>query len=132
MPTEEQVATAVKTALNAALASYGPVSGAVKALDYDEAQSVTAEHVVMAVARRVSPAERAGRESQSPWRLQTRPVAGTVSNGRTIARRCFATLSGVRLVAGGETSTPIRLESADDIGPDNGKYSGLTTWTFTF
>jgi len=132
MPTEEEVATALKALLDTALASYGAVSGAVKALDYDDAQKTTAEHLQTSLSRRFSAAERAGRESQSPWRYQTRPVSDTISNGREIGHRCFLALSGVRVTAGGQTSTPIRLESADDIGPDNGKFSGLTTWTFTF
>lgn len=131
MPTEEQIATAVISALNSALNSYG-ATGTVKAYDYDDAAGVTVEHVQVSVARRFSDAERAGRESQSPWRLQTRPVANSVTNARTIAQKCSAALSGSRLTIDGATSTPIRLESADDIGPDDGKFSGLTTWTFTF
>lgn len=131
-PTEEQIAEAVITALNSALSSYGAVSGQVKALDYDDAQGVTAEHVIVSLARRFSDAERGGVESQSPWRLQTRPVGNTTSNARELWRRCFLALSGTRLAIDGASSTPIRLESADDIGPDDGKFSGLTTWTFTF
>jgi len=132
MPTEEEVATALKALLDTPLASYGAVSGAVKALDYDDAQKTTAEHVQLSVARRFSDAERGGRESQSPWRVQTRPVGDTISNGREMNRICYLALSGIRVTAGGKTSTPTRLESADDIGPDNGKFSGLTTWTLTF
>ena len=132
MPTEEQIATAVKTALDTALSSYGATAGAVKALDYDEAQGVTLEHVQVSAARRFAEVKRAGVAAQSPWRLQTRPVGNTVTNTRNIHQRVFIALSGVRITADGQTSTPLDMESADDIGPDDGKFSGLTTWTFTF
>lgn len=132
MPTEEEVAASVIAALNAALASYGATSGAVKALDYDDAQGVTAEHVQVSVARRFAEAKRAADVSRSPFRLQTRPVGNTVSNARAINQRVFTALQGVRITAGGQTSTKADMESADDIGPDNNKFSGLTTWTLTF
>lgn len=132
MPTEEQVATSARAALDTALTSYGGTAGAVKALDLDAARGVSAEHVQVTLTRRFAERERAGREAQSPWRLTTRPVADYVANGREIQARCFTALNGVRLTAGGATSTPMRLESADSISEDDGRYSGLTTWTFTF
>lgn len=130
MATEEQVAAALIVAANAQLSSYGGTTGAVKMLDYDDARGVILEHVQLSVARRFTPVERAGREAQKPWRITTRPVAVTVSNGREMARRVDTALNGVRITAGGVASTPLRLESADDIGPDDGKFTGLTTWTF--
>jgi hypothetical protein len=133
MPTQQQVAMAALAALNASLASYGPVSGAVKAVDLDDNEARSNdEHVQVTVTRRFSNGERAGRESQSPWRITTRPVANYVSNARELETRCATGLSGVRLTAGGQTSTPVRLESSDAIGEDDGKYSGLTTWTVVF
>lgn len=132
MPTEQEIATAALALLNTALTSYGDTSGAVKARDLDDARGVSEEHVQVTLTRRFAERERAGRESQSPWRLTTRPVADYVSNGREIQARCFTALNGIRLTAGGATSTPMRLESADVIAEDDGRYSGLTTWTFTF
>lgn len=132
MPTEEQVATAVKTALNTALSSYGATAGAVKAFDYDDAAKVTTEHVQVSVARRFAESKRGGAVSRAPFRLQTRPVGNTVTNARNIHQRVFLALQDVRITADGETSTPVDMESADDIGPDDGKFSGLTTWTLTF
>lgn len=131
-PTEEQVAAALIALMNAQLATYGPTPGAVKALDLDDARSASLENVQVTVSRRFATVERGGREAQHPWRATTRPVANTVTNGREMARRVEVALSGVRLTAAGGTSTPMRLDSVDDIGPDDGKFSGLTTWTFTF
>lgn len=132
MPSEEQVAVAVRDTLDAALASYGTASGAVKALDYDDAQGVTAEHVQVSVSRRFAETKRGGAVSRAPFRLQTRPVGNTISNARAINQRVFTALQDSRVTADGQTSTPVDMESADDIGPDDGKFSGLTTWTFTF
>jgi hypothetical protein len=132
MPTEQEVAVAALAALDASLASYGPTVGAVKALDLDDARGVSGEHVQVTLTRRFAERERAGREAQTPWRLTTRPVANFVANGRQMAALCYAALNGVRLAAGGETSTPVRLESSDAISEDDGKFSGLTTWTLTF
>lgn len=127
---EEQIASALITAINTQLASYGVVANSVKALDYDDAVGVTAEHVQFSLARRTTGVERAGREAQAPYRATTRPVAKTIGNGREMARRVELALSKTRVTVAGKTSTPIRLDSADDIGPDDGMYSGLTTWTF--
>ena len=87
MPTEEQGATSVRATLDAALASYGAVSGAVKALDYDDAQGVTLEHVQVSVARRFADTKRGGSVSRAPFRLQTRPVGNTITNARSINQR---------------------------------------------
>lgn len=130
MPTDEQVAAACIAAINAQIASYG--AAGIHAVDLDDARGVTAELVQVTLGRRFSEAERGGMEAQSPYRLTTRPVADTVSNGREIAGRVKAGLSGARIVAGGKTSTPVRLESEDQIGEDDGRYSGLSTWTFVF
>jgi hypothetical protein len=127
---EEQVASALIASMNTALASYGATAGAVKALDLDDAIGVSGEHVQVTVNRRYTPVERGGREAQEPWRLTTRPVANTVSNGREMARLVSLAVMGQRVTVDSSTSTPIRLESADGIGEDNGKFSGLTTWTF--
>lgn len=61
------------------------------------------------------------------WRITTRAVAKTEDNAREMRRRATAALKGNRL--GG--STPVLFESGDPIAPDDGWFSGLTTWTFT-
>lgn len=128
--TEEQVAAACLTMLNTALAGYGVTPGTIKAYDLDEARGVTLEQVQVTCTRRYTPNERAGIGADLPYRLTTRPVADTVTNGRSIATLVDTALAGNRVVAGGVTSTPVRLESSDAIGEDDGRYSGLTTWTF--
>lgn len=130
MPTQEQVVVAVISAIDAELSTYGAVSGAVKALDYDDAAKATLEHVQVALAPRFTDVSRGGRQAQNPWRLTTRPVANTVSNAREIEKRVDAAVRGVRFTVGGVTSTPVWFETSDEIGSDDGKFSGLTTWTF--
>lgn len=125
---EQQVATACIALVNAQLSAYG--DGGVHAFDLDDARGVTAEHVQVTLTPRFSATERGGMAASSPWRLTTRPVGSTVGNARELARRTRVALDGVRVIAAGETSTPIRLESSDAIGEDDGYYSGLTTWTF--
>lgn len=130
MPALEDVAAALITAMNSALSSYGATPDAVKALDYDDAAKATGDHVQVGLARRYTGVERAGREAQKPYRLTTRPVAGFVGSARGLDKRVDSALNGARITVDGATSTPIRLETSDEIGPDDGKFSGLTTWTF--
>lgn len=128
MASDEQVAAAILAAINTQLAAYG--DGTSHAYDLDDARGVTAEHVQVTLAQRYVDAERAGRQSGAAYRLTTRPVADTVSNGREIDRLTAVALSGANVTAAGVISTPIRRESSDPIGEDDGRYSGLTTWTF--
>lgn len=126
---EQDVAVAFKALLQAQLDGYG-ATGA-DALDLDEARGVNVDHVQVTLTQRFSGSERAGVADQHPYRATTRPVAAFIASARDLNRRADLALKGARLVVGSETSTPIRLESQDAIGEDDGKYSGLTTWTFT-
>lgn len=125
---EQEVATACLALINAQLSSYG--GGSIHALDLDDARGITAEHVQFALSARYVESERGGMTGLCGYRATTRPVATTVTNGRELARRVYAAFNDIRVVAGGQTSTPIHLESADAIGEDDGYYSGLSTWTF--
>lgn len=128
MATDEQVAVAFVAAVDAQLVGYG--DSTIHALDLDDANGVAAEHVQVTLSQRYVEAERGGRQSGTAYRLTTRPVADTVSNAREIDHRVSLALSGVNLTVGGAYTTPIRLESSDPIGEDDGRYSGLSTWTF--
>lgn len=124
---DEEVAAALKAAIQAQL---DQLAESTKVLDSDEHQGVTANHVQFACARRYSPTERAGRESNTGYRASTRVVADTTSNARELQRRVDLGLRGVVLSIAGRVTTPIRRESQDDIEPDEQLFSALTTWTF--
>lgn len=64
------------------------------------------------------------------YRVVTWAVARTVANAHEMRKRQHAALEGVRLSIGGKTSTPVAFESAEDIRPDEGYFSGATFWTF--
>lgn len=67
-----------------------------------------------------------GFKSTTSWRITTRAVAMTEDDAREIRRRA----STLELAVLGD-STPVEFETAQDIEPDDGWYSGLTTWTYT-
>lgn len=81
------------------------------------------------VTRRFGGLERASMPGATPYRVTVRAVAKTVSNAREMRRRA-GLIEGARVTADGLTSTPLRFESAQPIGPDDGWHSGLTSYTF--
>lgn len=59
------------------------------------------------------------------WRISTRAVAKTEGNAIEMRRRCLVALRGQRM----GDSSPVLLESPDPVIPDDGWYSGQTTFT---
>lgn len=59
------------------------------------------------------------------WRITTRAVAKTEGNAREMRRRAGL----IERTTVGD-STPVAFEGADPIAPDDGWYSGLSTWTY--
>jgi hypothetical protein len=123
---EEQHATAVLAALNAELAA------SMRAYDYDDLPTTRpANYVEVTVSRRAGgPNRNPGSTGRSGWRITTRPVSTTVSNAREMRKRVATALLFNRVTVGGDQSTPIQFETEDPIGPDDGWYSGLSTWTY--
>lgn len=123
--TEERVAAAVLTALNAALTPK-------QAYDIDDVPETRPnEYVEVMVSRKFGGAARVcGSMGTVSWRIATRVVSqASVSNARLMASFVDAALEGVSLSVGGDATTPISFEGAEDIGPDDGWFSGLSTWT---
>jgi hypothetical protein len=126
LATEEQHAAAVLTALNTALTSN------MRAYDYDEVPATRPDNYVeVTVSRRFGGDNRAvGSTGRVGWRITTRPVAKTVSNAREMRKRVTTALNAARVTVSGDKSTPIQFEGEEPIGPDDGWYSGLSTWTY--
>lgn len=124
--TEELTAQAVIDALNAAQAA---------AYDVDDLTKMAAtplNYVEVTVSRRYAEGDRlTGGRSTRSWRITTRVVTKTVSNAREYRRRVETALERRTLLIEGKRTTPVQLETESPIGPDDGWFSGLTTWTFT-
>lgn len=122
MATDEEVAAAFITRLTAL--------GAVP-YDYDDLPAKRPDwYTEVTVTRRFGGEQRGSGERDGRfYRATTRQVAKTVSNARNL-RTKSAALEDSTLTVGSETTTPIEFETAEVIGPDDGWYSGLETWTF--
>lgn len=122
MATDEEVASAFIARLSAL--------GALP-YDYDDLPATRpANYSEVTVTRRYGGEQRAsGVRDGRLYRATVRQVAKTVSNARNL-RAKSAGLEESVLTIGGATTTPIEFETADVIGPDDGWFSGLETWTF--
>lgn len=100
--------------------------------DLDELpKALPAYYNEVGVTRRFGGAFRAdSRTGTVGYRIAVRAVAKTVSNAREMRSRAGTALDGVVLTIDGRQTTPIRFESAEDIGPDDGMFSGLTLYTY--
>lgn len=122
--TEEQWAQALVAALNAAEAL---------AVEYDDLPATRPNaYTELALVRMYAGEARGdGYKGTESYRVTTRQVAKTVTNARLLRSRTHTALEYVSVTANGVTSTPLMFEGAEVIGPDDGWYSGLETWTFT-
>ena len=125
--TQDAIATAIKTALNTALAPY-------VAYDFDDLHNLATkpkQYVEVALIRRYSETSRlCGDKPLNHWRFTTRAVADTVTNARTLLDETTAVLKSVSLPVGADATTPIQFETEDPIRWDEVAWTGLTAWTF--
>jgi hypothetical protein len=124
MATDEEVAAAFIARLSALGAS---------PFDYDDLAAAATKpdnYTEVTVSRRFGGEQRySGLRDGQLYRATARQVGKTVSNARNL-RAKSAGLEGVSLTVGSATTTPVEFESAEPIGPDDGWFSGLETWTF--
>lgn len=122
MATDQEVATAFIARLTAL--------GAIP-YDYDELPKPLPDNfTTVTVSRRYGGVQRySGDRDGRLYRAAIRQVGKTVSNARNL-RTKSAGLEGVALTVGSAVTTPLEFETADPIGPDDGWFSGLETWTF--
>lgn len=117
---DEEVATALKTLLTAA-----------RPYDLDDVPASALDYTEFGLTRRYGGNPRSTTESGVVgYRITTRAVGKTVSNAREMRKRQHAALEDQRVTVGGETSTPIKFETAEEIQQDGEFYTGLTAWTF--
>lgn len=110
----------------------GKVPGADGQPEDPDTGGLPVEFVKLHLERRYLPASHGSRlRSRSGWRVIARFVSDTGRNADALATEASA-LEGKRLTIGGRTSGPIEFEVAEAVGPDDGKFSGSTTWTVTF
>lgn len=95
--------------------------------------TLPAKWVLLTVERTLlAPAHGARVRTRSAWRVYVRPAADTSRNAEGIANDCAVALEDVRLLVAGATSTPVAHDSTEAVRPDDGKFSGMTSYTFTF
>lgn len=91
-------------------------------------------YVVLSVERRYVPPSSSGGTNVTGWRASARYVDTNPVNARragALVRRGFEISRGRgrSITVAGITSTPIAHESTRSVGPDSGRYSGLSQWT---
>lgn len=122
---EELHATAVKAAVNAAIAP-------VVCYDVDEIPSPRPDNYVEVTLSRRYGAERVmtGHRSTTGWRVTTRYVTRTVTNARDLRATICAALDEQRLTVDGALTSPIELETSTPIGSDDSWFTGLDVFTY--
>ena len=126
MPTEQQIATALLTIANAAVA---PV------VAYEPSKvpaTKPAEFVTLALVRRSGGSPRSGRYVTTGWALYVM-AASKISevNARLRHEKVAAALESRTLTVDGIKSTPIKFDSARPVGPDDGYSTGVRVYHFT-
>lgn len=128
MATELGVLAAVVARVNTGL-SFGA------AYDVDDLPATLPDdYVEVSVSRRYGATGRAcGWQATVGWRILTRAVSRTYAdNARRLTAQTRAALEYAVLAATGAEafeSTPVQFETAEEVGPDDGWWSAVTTYT---
>lgn len=125
-------ATAIKAAIKAAL----PTS--VNVYDYSTVPATNgntgtlpASFVIVAIERRYNPNLRMSAQAGgSGWRVSARCVATTVTNAGLLLAAVATALDEVEIDIAGEMTTPVQFESDETPAYDDGRYAGLSIWTY--
>jgi len=91
--------------------------------------------VLLSVERRYVAPNRAGGTDRTGWRVSCRFVDTSAANARLVGGWVRAALEstpgrGRRITVNGVTSTPITHETTSAVEADDGRYSGLSQWTY--
>lgn len=118
-------ASAIKTALGTALGQWD-------AYDYGDLgeDNLPSIFALISVERRTAPLDRPGRSGRSGWRLGVRYVGRSIAEARWAEARVNAALDGLVLSVDGATSTPVAHESTTAVAPDEGRFSGVSSFTY--
>lgn len=125
MLTESEHVAAIRDALEDALGKWS-------AYDYDDVpEKLPAMYALVTVSKRVgAPVYMCGGKATSGYRLTTLAVGRSVDEARWVRDIIAATFEDRIVNLAGYSSTRVRLESEQPIEPDDGRYSGLTSWTY--
>lgn len=126
-PHAEAIKAALKTALNSE-----------HAYDYDEAPGSndnpgTLPNIFVLVSVELLPSSSprmAGRTTVRRWIATVRGVGRTVDEARWAMWRASVALHEQSLTVEDRTTTPLQFEPGDAPKPDDGRYSGLHTFTY--
>ena len=129
MPTEDDVLAAVLAAINDALPDN------VQAYEPSKVPSPRPnDFVSVTVARRAGGAGRGGRYATTGWSVYVMAASSVALYGEDRARNSLrlagTALENNTLIVADEKSTPARFDNARPVAPDDGWFSGVTTYTF--
>jgi hypothetical protein len=123
--TETGHAEAIRSALEVPLGKWS-------AYDYDDVPEVLPNlYALVTVSKRFgAPIGFAGGKPVNGYRLTTLAVGRTVEEARWIRDLVAGAIEDQKLTIDGLSTTRVRLETEQPIEPDDGRYSGLTAWTY--
>lgn len=129
--------TAIKAAIEARLGGshaydYDDVPGSSQAGSPDlRSADLPDIYAAVSVERRYMPARRiTAQAGRSGWRVAVRTVGRTVDEARWAQKRVAEALDEAQLTIDGLTTTAFQHESWTDADYDDGRYSGLTVYTY--
>ena len=131
MSTEVEQAAAIRALLAAPLGT--PASDPGRGVfDYDDAPATLPKlYARVTVSKRAgAPVYMSGGKAMRGYRLTTLAVGTTVDEARWVRDKIAATIEDRPVVIAGRETTRLRMETEQPIEPDDGRYSGLTTWTY--
>lgn len=126
MATESEIMAAVLAAANAAL----PAS--VRAYEPSKVPGVRPkEFVTVTIVRRAGGSARSARHATTGWAVYFLGASLTSeANARNSLRLAGAALENKTLTVGSESSTVVRFDNARPVSPDDGWFTGASTYTF--
>lgn len=128
MATESQVITTVLAAVNSALPP------TVRAYEPSKVPATRpAEFVQVTIARKFGGSRAGGMYDSSGWSVYVMAASRTSeSNARNSLRLANDALENANLVIDSEESTPIDFRAARPVAPDDGWFSGSTSYDLAF
>lgn len=129
--------SAIRAAIEAMLGGshaydYDDVPGSPQAASPDlRAEALPDIYAAVSVERRYTPPRRiTAQAGRSGWRVAVRAVGRTVDEARWAQKRVAEALDEAQLTIDGHTTTAFQHESWSDAEHDDGRYSGLTVYTY--
>lgn len=125
VPESEQVKALREDVLEDALGKWS-------AYDYDDVpDDLPSMYALVSLSKRFgAPVYMCGGRAMTGYRLTTLAVGRTVDEARHVRGLVAEAIEDQQLYLAGYTSTRVRFESEQPIEPDDGRYSGLTSWTY--